>query len=59
MENEVKIMNPNESNNDLKLFLKIRSWEGHIISINVTSNVLSTHAMSILIRNVSFKVNYH
>lgn len=43
----------------MRLFLKVKSWMGPDFSVNITSNVLSDHALTILMRTVSLKFNFN
>ena len=45
--------------NNLRLFLKVKSWEGPVFMINITSNVLSSHALNILIKTVNLNIGYN
>jgi len=43
----------------MRMFLKVKSWTGPNFAVNISSNVLSDHALTILTRtvNLMFKFN--
>ena len=43
----------------MRLFMKVKSWESATFLVNITSNILSAHALSILVKTVSLKIQYN
>jgi serine/threonine protein kinase len=57
--NELKKDLRKESSGNMRLFLKVKSWEGPILMLNLSSTVLSSHALSILIRTATLQFHYN